>query len=96
MLAAMEACAYAAAGEARQSQQALGEAGESLTLVADRLEPEWLDFDEGGYLGHAARAFRDLGRPREAEEYAAKSVGLCLRSHGRTRAPSALLSRQPT
>ena len=86
MLAAMEACAHAAAGDARQSQRALGEAEESLTLVADRSEPEWLDFDEGGYLGHAARAYRDLGHPREAEEYAAKSVGLCLRDHSRTRA----------
>ncbi len=86
MLAAMEACAHAAAGDATQSQQALGEAAESLTLVADRSEPEWLDFDEGGYLGHAARAYRDLGHPREAEEYAAKSVGLCLRGHSRTRA----------
>lgn len=86
MLAAMEACAHAAAGDARQSQQALGEAAESLILVADRSEPEWLDFDEGGYLGHAARTYRDLGHPREAEEYAAKSVGLCLPSHSRTRA----------
>ena len=86
MLAAMEACAHAAADDARQSQRALGDAAESLTLVADRSEPEWLDFDEGGYLGHAARAFRDLGHPREAEEYAAKSVGLCLGSHSRTRA----------
>jgi transcriptional regulator with XRE-family HTH domain len=86
MLATMEACAHAAAGDARHSEQALGDAAESLPLVADRAEPEWLDFDEGGYFGHAARAYRDLGRPREAEGYAAKSVGLCLHSHSRTRA----------
>jgi transcriptional regulator with XRE-family HTH domain len=86
MLAAMEACAHAAAGDARQSWYALGDAAEALPLVVDRSEPEWLDFDEGGYLGHAARAYRDLGHPREAEEYAAKSVGLCLRGHSRTRA----------
>ena len=86
MLATMEACAHAATGDARQSEQALDDAAESLPLVADRSEPEWLDFDEGGYFGHAARAYRDLGRPREAEKYAAKSVGLCLYSHGRTRA----------
>jgi len=86
MLAAMEACAHAAAGDARQSWHALGDAAEALPLVVDRSEPEWLDFDEGGYLGHAARAYRDLGHPREAEEYAAKSVGLCLRGHSRTRA----------
>ena len=86
MLATMEACAHAAAGDARHSEQALGDAAESLPLVADRSEPEWLDFDEGGYFGHAARAYRDLGRPREAEEYAAKSGWLCLNGHSRTRA----------
>jgi transcriptional regulator with XRE-family HTH domain/tetratricopeptide (TPR) repeat protein len=86
MLAAMEACAHAAAGDARQSWHALGDAAEALPLVVDRSEPEWLDFDEGGYLGHAARAYRDLGHPRQAEEYAAKSVGLCLHGHSRTRA----------
>jgi transcriptional regulator with XRE-family HTH domain len=86
MLAAMEACAHAAAGDAADSMRALDEAAESLTLIGDRSEPEWLDFDEGGYLGHAARAYRDLGQPRKAEEYAAKSVGLCLDGHNRTRA----------
>ena len=50
MLAAMEACAHAAAGDARQSWHALGDAAEALPLVVDRSEPEWLDFDEGGYL----------------------------------------------
>jgi transcriptional regulator with XRE-family HTH domain/tetratricopeptide (TPR) repeat protein len=86
MLAAMEACAHAAAGDAKQSWHALGDAAEALPLVVDRSEPEWLDFDEGGFLGHAARAYRDLGHMRKAEEYAAKSVGLCLRDHSRTRA----------
>jgi tetratricopeptide (TPR) repeat protein len=86
MLATMEACAHAAAGNARQSRQALGDAADSLTLVADRSEPEWLDFDEGGYWGHAARAYRDLGQPREAEECAVKSIRRCLPSHSRTRA----------
>jgi len=86
MLAAMEACAHAAAGDAAHSKRALDEAAESLTMISDRSEPEWLDFDEGGYLGHAARAYRDLGQPRMAEQYAAKSVGLCLDGHSRTRA----------
>ena len=49
-------------------------------------DPEWLDFDKGGYWGHAARAYRDLGEARRAEECAAKSVGLCLAPHSRTRA----------
>jgi hypothetical protein len=49
-------------------------------------DPEWLDFDEGGYWGHAARAYRDLGELRQAEECAERSVGLCLPEHSRTRA----------
>jgi hypothetical protein len=47
---------------------------------------EWLDFDEGGFWGHAARAYRDLGELHQAEEAAQKSVALCLPSHSRTRA----------
>jgi hypothetical protein len=85
MLAAMEACAQAAAGDARQAEQALGEAERAVSLAVDGcLEPEWLDFDEGGYWGHAARAYRDLGELRKAEQCAALSVGLCLAGHGRT------------
>jgi hypothetical protein len=87
MLAAMEACAHAAAGDGRQSQQALGDAAATLTLLpGGQPEPDWLDFDEGGYWGHAARAYGDLGQARQSEEYAAKSVGLCLAGHSRTRA----------
>lgn len=87
MLAAMQACAYAAAGESRSCRLALDEAGNALTLDGtDQAEPEWLDFDEGGYWGHAARAYRDLGQYAEAERCARKSVGLCLPGHSRTRA----------
>jgi DNA-binding XRE family transcriptional regulator len=87
MLAAMEACAHAAAGDARQAEQALGEAERAVSLANDgRLEPEWLDFDEGGYWGHAARAYRDLGQLRKAEQCAALSIGLCLAGHSRTHA----------
>ncbi len=87
MLAAMEACAHAAAGDSRRSQQALDDAASALTSI-DRGEPdpEWLDFDEGGYWGHAARAYRDLGQLDKAEQYAAKAIGLCLTGHSRTRA----------
>ncbi|HEY2577590.1 MAG TPA: hypothetical protein VGI74_14885, partial [Streptosporangiaceae bacterium] len=35
---------------------------------------------------HAARAYRDLGQLQKAEQYAEKSVGLCLPEHSRTRA----------
>ena len=86
MLATMEACAHAAAGDARHSRQALGDAADSLTLAADRPEPEWLDFDEGGYWGHAARAYRDLGQPQKAEDCAVTSIGMCQPGHSRTRA----------
>ncbi len=87
MLAAMEACAHAAAGDARQCHKALDEAANAVSLITTgQPEPEWLDFDEGGYWGHAARAYRDLGQPRQAEEYAQRSVGLCLPGHSRTHA----------
>jgi len=87
MLAAMEACAHAAAGDMRQSQQALDDAANALTsATSTEPEPDWLDFDEGGYWGHAARAYRDLGQLQKAEQYAEKSVGLCRAEHSRTRA----------
>jgi len=50
MLAAMQACAHAAAGDSRQCRQALDEAANALSLIASgQPESEWLDFDEGGY-----------------------------------------------
>jgi transcriptional regulator with XRE-family HTH domain len=87
MEAAMEACAHAAAGNPRACHTALRDAGEALALIADgQPDPDWLDFDEGGYWGHAARAHRDLGELRRAEECALKAVGMCLAPHSRTRA----------
>jgi len=87
MEAAMEACAHAAAGDARRCHHALGDAADAVALLAGgQHDPDWLDFDEGGYWGHAARAHRDLGELRRAEEFAAKSVGMCLPEHSRTRA----------
>ena len=86
MLAAMEACAHAAAGDAASCDKALDDAAAAVTLIRTQPEPDGVDFDEGGYWGHAARASRDLGRLEEAERYAQKSVGLCLPAHCRTRA----------
>ena len=87
MEAAMEACAHAAAGDPRQCHRALADAADAVAqLTSGQHDPAWLDFDEGGYWGHAARAYRDLGDLRKAEECAAKSVGLCLPEHSRTRA----------
>ena len=88
MEAAMEACAHAAAGDARQCHHALDDAADAVTLITagDQPDPEWLDFDEGGFWGHAARAYRDLGELSRAEESAQKSVTLCLPGHSRTHA----------
>jgi transcriptional regulator with XRE-family HTH domain len=87
MLAAMEACAHAAAGDALSSERALDEAAAALTrITTGQAEPGWLDFDEGGYWGHAARAYRDLAQPGKSGHCAQKSVGLCLPGHSRTRA----------
>jgi DNA-binding XRE family transcriptional regulator len=87
MEATMEACAHAAAEDAKQCHRALGDAADAMVLLnLGEGDPDWLDFDEGGYWGHAARAYRDLGELRNAEECAEKSVGLCLPEHSRTRA----------
>jgi hypothetical protein len=86
MLAAMEACAHAAAGNARPCRAALDDAEHALAQAPGGPDPDWLDFDEGGYLGHAARAYRDLGEPKKAEQLAEKSVARCLAGHSRTRA----------
>ena len=88
MEAAMEACACAAVGDTRQSHSALDDAAGAVTLIAEggQADPEWLEFDEGGFWGHAARVYRDLGELSPAEEAAQKSVSLCLPGHGRTRA----------
>jgi tetratricopeptide (TPR) repeat protein len=87
ILAAMEACAHAAAQDESPCSSALltAERGLARTGPGDD-DPLWLDFDEGGLWGHAARAFRDLGRSRQAERYAQRSVELCRTSHIRTRA----------
>jgi hypothetical protein len=50
------------------------------------VDPSWLDFDEGGLWGHAARAYRDLGRPRRARRFAEDAIALCRPEHSRTRA----------
>ncbi len=86
MLAAMQACAFAAAGNASDCHHALAEAADAVALIRAEPEPESLDFDEGGYWGHAARAYRDLGQLHQAETCAQKSVRMCLPAHSRTRA----------
>ena len=91
MLAAMEAMAHAGARDAANCRQALDDAERSLAYATtEDGDPDWLDFDEGGLLGHAARAHRDLAAaglapPDHARRSAARSVELCRAGHGRTR-----------
>jgi tetratricopeptide (TPR) repeat protein len=94
MEATMEACAHAAAGDGRQSHRALDDAADAVSLITTNgpPDPDWLDFDEGGFWGHAARTYRDLGELRQAEESAQKSVTLCLPGHSRTRAQRSTIS----
>jgi hypothetical protein len=85
MLAAMEACAHAARGDASPCLRALSDAERAFARSTSAEDPAWVDFDEGGLTGHLARCFRDLNQPREAEQFAAKSIQLCRPTHLRTR-----------
>lgn len=92
MLAAMEAMAHAGTRDATRCEQALDDAERALArATSDDGDPSWLDFDEGGLLGHTARALRDLAAvtlavPDHARRFAVRSVELCQTGHGRTRA----------
>src|SRR5512132_1066307 len=85
MLAAMEACAHAARGDASPCLRALSDAERAFAHSTPAEDPPWVDFDEGGLAGHLARCFRDLNQSREAEQFAAKSIQLCRPTHLRTR-----------
>jgi MalT-like TPR region len=85
MLAAMEACAHAARGDASPCLRALTDAERAFERSNPSEDPSWVDFDEGGLTGHLARSFRDLNRPREAEQFAVRSIQLCRPTHLRTR-----------
>ncbi len=87
MLAAMEAMAQAADQNPRGATAALTAAEKALTRAGSvDEEPDWLDFDEGGLWGHAARAYRYLDNGAACERHAARATALCQQSHGRTRA----------
>jgi hypothetical protein len=85
MLAAMEACSYAAGGDAAPCLRVLSDAERAFARSNPGEDPAWVDFDEGGLAGHLARSFRDLDRPREAERFAVQSIQLCRPTHLRTR-----------
>jgi transcriptional regulator with XRE-family HTH domain len=85
MFEAMVACAAAAVGDRRSCEAALSRAERALDRGDAQTDvPSWLDFDQGGLAGHAARAYRDLGDPRRARQFAAESIDLCRDHHVRT------------
>jgi hypothetical protein len=84
MLAAMEACAHAARGDASLCLRALSDAERAFARSTPGQDPPWVEFDEGALAGHLARCFRDLDRP-EAERFALRSIQLCHPAHLRTR-----------
>jgi hypothetical protein len=87
MWTAMEAMALATLGQARGCARALGRAETALGRAGGGEQlPEWVDFDEGGLWGHAARCWRELGRGGECERWAGQAVAACAVEHGRTRA----------
>ncbi len=87
MFAAMEAMAHAAGNNAERAIAALGVAERAMEKAdASDDDPDWLDFDEGGLWGHAARVFRYLDRGPECERYANLAITMCRDDHGRTRA----------
>lgn len=86
MFAAMEACAAAAGYDRAGCTDALSRAERALDAASGDQGLDWLDFDEGGLWGHAARAHRDLGHPDEAQEFAQQAVIHCRDTHRRTRA----------
>ncbi|HEV8528694.1 MAG TPA: helix-turn-helix domain-containing protein [Actinomycetes bacterium] len=85
MLAAMEACAHAARGDGSLCLRALSDAERAFARSTPGEDPPWVEFDEGALAGHLARCFRDLDRPREAEQFALRSIQLCHPAHLRTR-----------
>ena len=87
MITAMEAMAQAAAGDVVHCTAALVAAEKALGRArADDDNPDWLDFDEGGLWGHAARAYRYLQKASDCARYAQDSIDHCRSDHGRTRA----------
>jgi hypothetical protein len=52
MLAAMEACAHAARGDASLCLRALSDAERAFGRSNPAEDPPWVDFDEGGLAGH--------------------------------------------
>jgi hypothetical protein len=85
MFEAMVACATASVGDRRSCEAALSRAERALDRKDTQPDgPSWLDFDQGGLAGHAARAYRDLGYSSRAQRFAADAIDLCHGDHVRT------------
>lgn len=85
MFEAMVACASASVGDRRSCEAALSRAERALDRADTQPDgPSWLDFDQGGLAGHAARAYRDLGHPSRAQQFATHAIDLCRDGHVRT------------
>jgi transcriptional regulator with XRE-family HTH domain len=95
MFDAMRACAAAAAGNQAGCFDALRAAERAIERSRpEEDQPAWLDFDNGGVAGHAARVMCALGRPSEEERFATYAIENCRPGHSRTRAQrTALLAR---
>jgi hypothetical protein len=82
-LYAMEARGLAALGRAADCARVLGTAARTLTVGPSGEPSAWVSpFDEASHASEAARCMRQLGRLREAEQYASRVVAL---RPGRTR-----------
>jgi len=76
--AAMEAHGLALQGNKQGSLAALRDAESMFGTGSEREIPEWLTYFDGAYLSAKfAHTFRDLGQPRDAEDFARRSLEMC-------------------
>lgn len=86
MFEAMVACTAASLEEVARCESALSRADAALDRADSEPDPpSWLDFDRGGLVGHAARAYRDLRRTGRARRFAEEAVEGCRADHVRTK-----------
>jgi hypothetical protein len=75
MFLAMEARALASSGDARLCAKALNLAEQAFSLRDPSKDPQWISyFDELEMAGEAAHCFRELGQPRETQQFAAQAI----------------------
>jgi transcriptional regulator with XRE-family HTH domain len=73
--AVMEAHGLALQGDKQGCLAALSDAENSFSVASGKDVPEWLTYFDSAYLSAKfAHTFRDLGQPREAEDFARRSL----------------------